>query len=293
MSLEAYRWAWTWQGHPDVTTAAGKVLLALADHASETNGYTCWPSLVRLAEMTGTSPTAVVRYLHQLEAVGAITRESSKGGRPRTGDHKRGTPPATSAVCTLHLTRGPNGETYPQPAPKQSQGEKVSDAKQSQGETPRGLRVIPEPEREPEETTPTRVSPERNRPRPTEGTGEGISKPQYPHFPNGDLVPQRLRPVIEQVADQLVTHTQQTGYRIDSLTGFTKGKRTQVAALVYQLNTGPTVWPAWLTHGAPNHLVQALVSKFLEEPVSTPIADQLDEAVRHAQQEPPALNNTA
>ena len=286
MSLEAYRWAWTWQGHPDVTTAAGKVLLALADHASETNGYTCWPSLVRLAEMTGTSPTAVVRYLHQLEAVGAITRESSKGGRPRTGDHKRGTPPATSAVCTLHLTRGPNGETYPQPAPKQSQGEKVSDAKQSQGETANSLRVRPEPEIEPNHP-PARVSAQRDPVRPTEGGKIPTA--------SEDQTPGRLRPVVTAVTTQLITLDQQSGYTVRDLRAFTEHKQERVTALVLELlhTSGP--WPDWLTHGDQRDLAVALTSRYRSEPVSHSIADRLDEAVRRSNpdQGPPALADTA
>ena len=69
------RWALAF---PNISHAAGKVLLALADHADRSK-LTCWPSVETLARETQTTRRTVQRALRQLEAAGAITTERSRG----------------------------------------------------------------------------------------------------------------------------------------------------------------------------------------------------------------------
>jgi hypothetical protein len=74
MSLRATAWAWT-QKAP--THGAKLVLLALADHADEIG--LCWPSLERVASMTGLSVRAVRMALRDLEASVMITTDQNRG----------------------------------------------------------------------------------------------------------------------------------------------------------------------------------------------------------------------
>lgn len=74
MSNKALTWAWSQSLKP----APKLVLLALADHADD-RGY-CWPSLARLAEMTGIDRSTVTRSLAVLEQHRLIARDRSTGG---------------------------------------------------------------------------------------------------------------------------------------------------------------------------------------------------------------------
>lgn len=76
MSIAAIQWAWTCHG---CSPGAKLLLLALADHCHGTNGGECWPSMARLAEMTGLSKASICRHLAELEQRGHICRVRSNG----------------------------------------------------------------------------------------------------------------------------------------------------------------------------------------------------------------------
>ena len=75
MSIEARDWAYK----QPITAPMKPVLLALAECADERGG-SCWPSLSKLAYMTGLSTASVKRALQQLDG-NLIIRKRSKGGR--------------------------------------------------------------------------------------------------------------------------------------------------------------------------------------------------------------------
>ena len=77
MSLTSTTWAWS-QG---VAPSAKLVLLCLAEHADD--GGHCWPSLRRIADLTGLSHATVTRCLTDLEASGLVVRNRGKGGQGR------------------------------------------------------------------------------------------------------------------------------------------------------------------------------------------------------------------
>ena len=66
MSRCARDWAWEQRIRPTLKL----VLIALADHASES--YDCWPGEERLVELTGLPALAVNKAIHHLEAKGLI-----------------------------------------------------------------------------------------------------------------------------------------------------------------------------------------------------------------------------
>ena len=73
MSAEARDWAYS-----QTLKAPDKpVLVALAEHGEE-----CWPSLTRLAEMTGYDSRTVRRAIQRLEEVGVISVEHRPGRSP-------------------------------------------------------------------------------------------------------------------------------------------------------------------------------------------------------------------
>ena len=69
MSLDALKWAWE-QDCPNAT--AKLVLMALADHANSDGE--CWPSMKRVAELTGISSRQVSTHIVTLEGLGYVTR---------------------------------------------------------------------------------------------------------------------------------------------------------------------------------------------------------------------------
>jgi DNA-binding transcriptional ArsR family regulator len=81
MSLDALKWAWE-QDCPNPT--AKLVLMALADHANSDGE--CWPSMKRVAELTGISSRQVSTHITQLERLGYVT----KGARRRWEGQLRG-----------------------------------------------------------------------------------------------------------------------------------------------------------------------------------------------------------
>ncbi|HPE80103.1 MAG TPA: helix-turn-helix domain-containing protein [Gammaproteobacteria bacterium] len=74
MSNDALRWAWA----QPLNHAAKLVLLCLADHADDSG--TCWPSLSRIAAMTGLDQSTVKRKIRALEHDGLVNRSRSIGG---------------------------------------------------------------------------------------------------------------------------------------------------------------------------------------------------------------------
>jgi len=81
MSLDALKWAWE-QDCPNATSKL--VLMALADHANSDGE--CWPSMKRIAQLTGVSSRQVSTHIVALEALGYVT----KGNRRRYAGQLRG-----------------------------------------------------------------------------------------------------------------------------------------------------------------------------------------------------------
>lgn len=81
MSIEVLNWAW----RQDVPSASAKlVLIALADHANG-DGY-CWPSMLRIAAMTGLSQRQVSNHVTKLVELGLVV----KADRRRSQGQYRG-----------------------------------------------------------------------------------------------------------------------------------------------------------------------------------------------------------
>jgi hypothetical protein len=75
MSIEVMNWAW----QQETPTASSKlVLLSLADHANS-DGY-CWPSMKRVAELSGLSVRQVSRIITELEALGLVSKAARRRG---------------------------------------------------------------------------------------------------------------------------------------------------------------------------------------------------------------------
>ncbi|MBK1725560.1 helix-turn-helix domain-containing protein [Halorhodospira neutriphila] len=78
MSLAATRWAWAQRVPP----SAKLVLLALADCVhSRGQVAVCWPSVSRVARMTGLGRRTVYKALDTLEAAGLVARLPGRKGR--------------------------------------------------------------------------------------------------------------------------------------------------------------------------------------------------------------------
>lgn len=80
MSIEALNWAWE-QSCPNPT--AKLVLMALADHAN--GDGECWPSMKRVAEITGVSARQISTHIKDLEALGYVTKADR---RRRDGQYR-------------------------------------------------------------------------------------------------------------------------------------------------------------------------------------------------------------
>jgi hypothetical protein len=81
MSLEAMAWAWK-QETPNAT--AKLVLLAIADHAN--GDGLCWPSMIRIAAMSGVSTRQVSTHVSRLVELGLL----AKADRRRSAGRYRG-----------------------------------------------------------------------------------------------------------------------------------------------------------------------------------------------------------
>ena len=66
MSNEALDWAWS----QNLKSAPKLVLLCLADHADD--AWNCWPSLRRLASLTGLDRSTITRNISGLTELGLI-----------------------------------------------------------------------------------------------------------------------------------------------------------------------------------------------------------------------------
>jgi hypothetical protein len=71
MSMEAFRWALTWNG---LTSSEKFVLVMIADHYND-RAHRAWPSIARLANFTALNRTTVMRALKGLEEKGLIETE--------------------------------------------------------------------------------------------------------------------------------------------------------------------------------------------------------------------------
>ncbi|WP_419619274.1 helix-turn-helix domain-containing protein, partial [Thiolapillus sp.] len=79
MSILARDWAYS----QALAAPAKPVLVALAEHVSG-EGRACWPSVSRLARMTGYAERTVRRALRALEAAGLVRIEGGPAGPPCT-----------------------------------------------------------------------------------------------------------------------------------------------------------------------------------------------------------------
>lgn len=87
-------------------------------------------------------------------------------------------------------------------------------------------------------------------------------------------------PLVAEVARALVNL--EPSHTVRDRAGMARYKAGLVTETLAGLEGNPT-WQGWLRHGNPTDLVTALASKCRNEPVSGPIADRLDAAVRAAQ----------
>lgn len=71
MSMDAYRWALTWDG---LKSAEKFVLIMIADHYNE-RVHRSWPSIERLAKETALHRTTVMRVIRKLEENGLVEVE--------------------------------------------------------------------------------------------------------------------------------------------------------------------------------------------------------------------------
>lgn len=71
MSMDAYRWALTWDG---LTSPEKFVLVIIADHYNDTV-HRSWPSVERLASATALHRTTVMRAIKGLEGHGLVVVE--------------------------------------------------------------------------------------------------------------------------------------------------------------------------------------------------------------------------
>lgn len=116
---------WAWQAECR-TSSAKLVLLCLVDHASAKDG-TCWPSLTRIAEMTGCSRNTVVRAIDHLEEDGLITVDRAVGRshrfkvNPQQDPTQNGTPPTVGRGVTHSGTgtRPATGHEPPNEPPRE------------------------------------------------------------------------------------------------------------------------------------------------------------------------------
>lgn len=95
MSVKASAWA---ASQTEVEAGQRWVLYVLADHA-DPYGRGAWPSVARLARMTGQSDRSVIRHLKALEAAGYIVR-GDQSITSKNANNRRPT------VYDVNVTRG-------------------------------------------------------------------------------------------------------------------------------------------------------------------------------------------
>lgn len=83
MSVQATTWVWN---NSKTTGSTKMVLLAIADHAWP-DGTNAWPSVSRLARMTGLSEDTVRRSVNRAEKCGELAVVRKTGGRAPKGQH--------------------------------------------------------------------------------------------------------------------------------------------------------------------------------------------------------------
>lgn len=108
MSLKASTWAWSVPaGTKGISPALKLLLVALADFADD--GGRCWPSVPRLAAMTGLGERSVRRLLPDLVAAGLVAVEHQQGRNNRYTLQVGSTPEPRPYGQGCHTGRGVNG----------------------------------------------------------------------------------------------------------------------------------------------------------------------------------------
>jgi hypothetical protein len=106
MSVQATTWVWS---NSKTTGTAKLVMLAIADHAWQ-DGTNAWPSIGRLAKMTGLSEDTVRRAVKQAEELNELAVDRKNGGRAKKGEH------ASNDYVLLMTEQPPHDESVePQP----------------------------------------------------------------------------------------------------------------------------------------------------------------------------------
>lgn len=111
MSLKAITWAWTvpaGTGHGRISPSLKLLLVALADSANEASNA-CWPSVARLAAMTGLGERSVRRLLPDLVASGLVTMDHQSGRNTRYTLQIGSEPRPLPYGQGCHTGRGANG----------------------------------------------------------------------------------------------------------------------------------------------------------------------------------------
>lgn len=119
MSVQATTWVWS---NSKTTGTAKLVMLAIADHAWQ-DGTNAWPSIGRLAKMTGLSEMTVRRGVATAESLGELRVVRSLGGRSSKGTHA-----SNDYVLVMEQPSQDDTPDLSQP---------------SQGDTPNPLKTIP------------------------------------------------------------------------------------------------------------------------------------------------------
>jgi hypothetical protein len=115
VSFDGLRWASQQMSRTDLSAGAKLVLMAMATHIRD-DRFTVWPSLARLAAMTGLSRSTVITATDALAAAGLIV------GEPRTDADGRSMP----TVYTLKVEGpeiGPRRPVSPDPRVQKSDPE--------------------------------------------------------------------------------------------------------------------------------------------------------------------------
>jgi hypothetical protein len=109
MSLKASTWAWSVPagGKAGISPSLKLLLVALADFADDAGR--CWPSVPRLAAMTGLGDRSVRRLLPDLVASGLVAMEHQQGRNTRYRLHIGASAEPLPPRQGCHTGRGVNG----------------------------------------------------------------------------------------------------------------------------------------------------------------------------------------